>query len=80
MQRYLCCSSYTYEDAITTSVYDVDAGATTLYSGFAAGASIVAPIQKSKNDKNGVNLSIDYAYRLTKIGGGIHTVGLVISL
>ena len=31
---------------ITTSVYDVDNGATTLYSGFGAGASIVAPIQK----------------------------------
>ena len=77
---FMLRSSYTYEDAITTSVYDVDAGATTLYSGFAAGASIIAPIQKAKNDKNGVNLSIDYAYRLTKIAGGIHTVGLVISL
>ncbi|MFA7081782.1 MAG: PorV/PorQ family protein [Bacteroidales bacterium] len=77
---FMLRSSYTYEDAITTSVYNVDAGSTTLYSGFAAGASVIAPIQKAKNDKNGVNLSIDYAYRLTKIAGGIHTIGLVLSL
>lgn len=77
---FMLRTSYTYEDAITKSIYDTDAGATTLYSGFAAGASIVAPISKGKKGSNGVNLSIDYAYRLTQIAGGLHTIGLVLSL
>ena len=78
---FMLRSSYTYEDGITKSIYDSDAGSTTLYSGFAAGASIIAPLSKpKKNDSKGVNLSIDYAYRLTKVAGGIHTIGLVLSL
>ena len=77
---FMLRTSYTYEDAITKSIYDVDAGATTLYSGFSAGASIIAPISKGKKGSKGVNLSIDYAYRLTQIAGGLHTIGLVLSL
>jgi hypothetical protein len=77
---FMLRTSYTYEDAITKSVFEADAGATTLYSGFAAGASVIAPIKKAKDDSDGINLSIDYAYRLTKIAGGIHTIGLVLSL
>ncbi|MDR0971239.1 MAG: PorV/PorQ family protein [Bacteroidales bacterium] len=78
---FMLRTSYTYEEDITKSVYDSDNGSTTLFSGFAAGASVIAPIKKAKTEEeNGIYLSIDYAYRLTKIAGGIHTIGLVLSL
>ena len=78
---FMLRTSYTYEDAITESIFDADNGATTLYSGLAAGVSVIAPLKKAKSeDDKGVNLSFDYAYRLTKVGGGIHTIGLVLSL
>ena len=46
---FMLRTSYTYEDAITKSVFDADNGATTLYSGLAAGVSIIAPLKKAKS-------------------------------
>jgi hypothetical protein len=77
---FMVRAAYTYQDKITNSIYNQDDGATTLFNGLSLGASVVAPLKKAKGDSQGMDLSIDYAYRLTKIAGGIHTVGLVLSL
>ena len=72
-------ASYTYEEGLTKSIYDED-GSTSIMGGFACGASVVAPLSKAKNGKNGMNLSLDYSFRATKVMGGIHSVGLSLAL
>lgn len=76
---FMLRSAYTYEDKINTSIYNENS-AETLFSGFSAGASIMAPLGKTKQNPDGRTLSIDYAFRLTKVMSGIHTIGLVLSL
>lgn len=76
---FMLRTAYAYEDGITKDIYD-EAGSVSLFTGFTAGASVIAPLQKANKNSTGINLSIDYAYRLTKVMGGIHTVGLVLSL
>ncbi len=44
-----------------------------LYSGLSAGATVALPL--SKENKN-TRVSIDYAYRQTKIFNGTHNIGL----
>ncbi len=74
---------YTYQDGVFNDIYDARSGnsdKTNFTRGFAAGASVNAPIMKAKGDKRSKDLSIDYAYRTTAIMGGIHTVGIRLSL
>ena len=49
-----------------------------LYSGPSAGASLEFPFDKEK--PNGTRLGIDYGYRLSKIFGGTHNIGVRLSL
>lgn len=72
-------AAYSYEDGLTKSVYDED-GSTNLMSGFSCGASVVAPLSKPKNGKKGMDISIDYSFRATKVMGGIHSVGVSLAL
>lgn len=71
---------YTYQEGGTDDIYDQDEEKTNMSNGFAAGATINAPLVKAKGNKRGVDLSIDYAYRTTTILDGIHTIGVRISL
>lgn len=79
MKYFMLRASYTYEEGLTKSIYDED-GSTSIMGGFACGASVVAPLSKAKNGKNGMNLSLDYSFRATKVMGGIHSVGLSLAL
>ncbi len=80
MKYFMLRAGYSYEAELWESVYDEN-GSTTLMSGFSCGASVIAPLSKAKNGKkNGTDLSFDYSFRATKIMGGIHSVGLSISL
>ncbi|MBR1625859.1 MAG: PorV/PorQ family protein [Bacteroidales bacterium] len=70
---------YTYQGGTTKDVY-LDVDKTNFTSGFTAGATVNATIVKAKGNKRSKDLSIDYAYRTTVIMGGIHTVGIKLSL
>lgn len=72
-------AAYSYEDGLTKSIYDED-GSTNLMSGFSCGASVIAPLSKPKNGKKGMDISIDYSFRATKVMGGIHSVGVSLAL
>ena len=48
-----------------------------IYTGLSAGASVAIPF--SKENKN-VKMSIDYAYRETKIWNGTHNIGVRINI
>ncbi len=76
---FMLRSGYTYENKITGSIYDENS-AETMFEGFSAGASVIAPLGTSNQNPDGRSLSIDYAFRLTKIMSGIHTIGLVLTL
>ncbi|MGP1514499.1 MAG: PorV/PorQ family protein [Bacteroidales bacterium] len=70
---------YTYQGGGTNDIY-TNTDKTNFSSGFTAGASVNATISKGKGNKRSKDLSIDYAYRTTVILGGIHTVGVRLSL
>ena len=72
-------AAYSYEDGLTKSIYDED-GSTNLMSGFSCGASVIDPLSKPKNGKKGMDISIDYSFRATKVMGGIHSVGVSLAL
>ncbi|MBO6118017.1 MAG: PorV/PorQ family protein [Bacteroidales bacterium] len=71
---------YTYQGGGTNDIYDSDSDKTNFSTGFAAGVTVNAPIIKAKGDKRSKDLSIDYAYRMTVIMGGLHTVGVRLTL
>jgi hypothetical protein len=79
MKLFMLRAGYTYEADLTTDIYDEN-GSTTLMNGLACGASVMAPLSKAKAGKNAMNLALDYSFRLTKIMGGIHSVGISFSL
>ena len=79
MKYFMLRASYTYEEALTESLFDEN-GSTSLMSGFACGASVVAPLSKAKNGKNGIDISFDYSFRATKVMGGIHSIGASLAL
>lgn len=79
MKFFMLRAGYTYEADLTTDIYDEN-GSTTFMNGLACGASVMAPLSKAKAGKNAMNLALDYSFRLTKIMGGIHSVGLSFSL
>ena len=79
MKYFMLRASYTYEEALTESIFDEN-GSTSLMSGFACGASVVAPLSKAKNGKNGIDISFDYSFRATKVMGGIHSIGASLAL
>ena len=70
---------FVYERDLFKDVKEVD-GANTMMSGPTAGLSIMAPIGKDKDGNAFSNLALDYAYRFTRMLGGIHTIGLSLSL
>ncbi len=70
---------YTYQDGGTSDIY-TNTERTNFSNGFSAGATINATLSKAKGDKRSKDLSIDYAYRTTAIMGGIHTVGVRLTL
>lgn len=47
-----------------------------LYDGISAGASVIVPLRKAKDRR----VSVDYAYRSSRIYNGTHNVGLSLSL
>lgn len=62
--------------------YEMQTGAPTeaeqpLYTGLSAGATVAVPLSKEKKN---TRLSIDYAYRQTKIFGGTHNFGVRLAL
>ncbi len=79
MKFFMLRAGYTYEEKLTTDIYDEN-GSTTLMNGLACGASVMAPLSKAKAGKNSMNLALDYSFRLTKIMGGIHSLGISFSL
>jgi hypothetical protein len=79
MNYFMLRCGYTYEGGGTKDIY-TSTDRTTFSSGFAAGASVCAPLKKAKGNKQGINLSIDYAYRTTVILDGIHSIGVVLSM
>ena len=79
MKFFMLRAGYTYEEKLTTDIYD-ESGSTTLMNGLACGASVMAPLSKAKAGKNAMNLALDYSFRLTKIMGGIHSLGISFSL
>lgn len=79
MKYMMLRAAYSYEDGLTKSVYDEE-GATSIMSGFSCGASVIAPLSKPKNGKKGMDISIDYSFRATKVMGGIHSVGVSLAL
>ena len=79
MKFFMLRAGYTYEEKLTTDIYDEN-GTTTLMNGLACGASVMAPLSKAKAGKNAMNLALDYSFRLTKIMGGIHSLGVSFSL
>lgn len=72
--------AYTYQKGRGDDIYSSDGSRNNFSSGLTLGASVNAPLSKPKGDKKGTFISIDYAYRMTAILGGIHTVGLSLSL
>ena len=70
---------YTYQGGGTKDIY-TNTDKTNFTNGFTAGATVNATIVKAKGDKRSKDLSIDYAYRTTVIMGGIHTVGVRLTL
>lgn len=72
-------AGFVYERDLFKDVKDVD-GANTMMSGPTAGVSIMSPIGKEKDGKAPMNMALDYAYRFTRMLGGIHTIGLSLSL
>ena len=79
MKFFMLRAGYTYEEKLTTDIYDEN-GSTTLMNGLACGASVMAPLSKAKAGKNSMNSALDYSFRLTKIMGGIHSLGISFSL
>jgi hypothetical protein len=79
MNYFMLRASYSYEEGLTKDIYD-EAGSTSIMSGFACGASVIAPLSKAKNGKKGIDLSFDYSFRATKIMGGIHSIGASLAL
>lgn len=77
---FMIRGGYTFQKGRGDDIYSSDGNRNNFSSGFSCGASINAPLVKPKGDKKGSYVSIDYAYRLTAILGGIHTVGLSLSL
>lgn len=64
---------YRYEVGSTVNVDEAP-----LYTGVAGGFSLQLPLNKEAKDEGlfGTQLSIDYAYRASKILGGTHNIGL----
>ena len=56
---------------------DADVTQESVYSGPSAGATISVPLSKERKDNT---LSIDYAYRSTKVWDGTHNFGVRINL
>lgn len=76
---FMLRGGYTFEGGSTGDIYE-DNEKVNMSKGFSCGASVIAPLQKAKAGKKGVDLTFDYAYRTTVIMGGIHTVGVTLSL
>lgn len=79
MKYLMLRAAYGYQEGVTKDLNDED-GSMALLSGFSCGASVIAPLSKAKNGKRGINLSLDYSFRATKVMGGIHSVGLSLAL
>ncbi len=79
MKYLMLRAAYTYQEGGTADIYAED-GSMTIMSGFSCGASVIAPLAKPKNGKRGIDLSLDYSFRATKVMGGIHSVGLSLAL
>ncbi|MBQ9312702.1 MAG: PorV/PorQ family protein [Bacteroidales bacterium] len=76
---FMVRAGYTFEKGTTGDIYK-DESKVNLSKGFSCGASVIAPLQKAKGNKKGIDLSFDYAYRTTVIMGGIHSLGLTLSM
>lgn len=70
---------YTYQGGGTKDIY-TNTDRTNFSNGFTAGATINATIVKGKGNKRSTDLAIDYAYRTTVILGGIHSIGVRLTL
>ncbi len=77
---FMVRGAYTYQKGREDDIYSSDGSRNNFSSGLTLGASVNAPLSKPKGDKKGTFVSIDYAYRMTAILGGIHTVGISLSL
>ena len=77
---FMVRAGYTYQKGRTDDIYASDGSRNNFSSGLSCGASVNAPLSKAKGDKKGTSVSIDYAYRATAILGGIHSIGLSLSL
>jgi hypothetical protein len=75
---FMVRAAYTYEQKGTEDLFNED-GSTNVMSGLSAGASACVPIKNKKNGKEHL-VTIDYAFRATKVFGGIHSVGLTFAL
>lgn len=69
-QRFFLRAGYFHEVGEETSITS-----RSVFTGPTAGLSIVVPL-----GKNGTNLSIDYSYRTTNPFGGVHSIGMLLSL
>lgn len=71
-ERFMLRAAYRYENQI----FD-DIEYPTFYTGLSAGASVQTNIGSKKGSSG---LSIDYAFRPTRISNGVHTIGVRIAL
>jgi hypothetical protein len=71
-EKFMARASYRYENGITSTD-----NATTFFTGLAAGATFQTNIGENES---GPALAIDYAYKMTNIANGVHTVGVRLML
>lgn len=71
-EKFMLRAAYRYEKEITNS-----ATSTTFYSGLSAGLSLQTALSK---DESAPTICLDYAFKPTRIGGGVHVVGLRMAL
>ncbi|MCF8236933.1 MAG: PorV/PorQ family protein [Saprospiraceae bacterium] len=72
-EMFIVRGAYRYEIGTTSTTAD----SSPLYTGVAAGASLVLPINRDNPEHM---LAIDYGYRVTKIYKGTHNLGVRINL
>jgi len=71
-EKFMLRAAYRYESDIMDKV-----ATTTFYTGVSAGASFQT---KLNSGENASTLALDYGYRPTRIGGGVHVVGVRLGL
>ncbi|MCF0210084.1 MAG: PorV/PorQ family protein [Bacteroidales bacterium] len=76
---FMLRTGYTFDSGVWDDIYE-STTKVNFSKGFSAGASVIAPLQKAKGNKKGIDLSFDYAYRTTVILGGIHSIGVTLSM